>query len=552
MPFRPKLANSRPQADTPMPAAEPVPTDTPAPVSSQAAALDWESQWTTPSPTVPSRQEKPAEPGLKSESETIPQSEPDARPEEPATPVQDPSPAPMLDEPGDWTREFLTEQQDDKPEHHDKPTGMPQPRAPMPDDPTDTGIDASQWDSAPDMDDTMFSDGNPFDDEPEPDTRPTEPVETQQPVPEPTPATQPEPEPTVDGADWTSMLDGANTTPTLHLAWEEPDSDSEPATTPEPVEPGKTAVEPATLTWDTPPAVNPTPPTPMPAGNNTDDWASIINTPDMEEDEHNENRRLRPLLIGICAGTLILTAATWGVWAAVNHIRVSQADKTCAAWSMQVNRYKHLFDLAQPYGLEAGPAPTAACPADDAADRTVELEHRLDALEASIGKETGTRWKNTQATLKDALAKYPNMSAGTKTTISTLLAEPVGDATAYQTFERKAGQVVEAAKAEQANHDRVAGQRKAEEKRKAEEAKRKAEEEARRRKEEEQHQADEQASQQEQQQPTVPQYTAPQYTAPQQSTPQYTAPQPAAPKPAPTPAAPATPSTPQGDNSAEM
>ena len=532
MPFRPKPANtggSRPQADTPMPTAGP------APVSMENTEQDWESQWTTPSQTVASRQEEPVEPAPPAPAE------PDARPEEPAMQTQDPNPAPVLDEPEDWTRAFLTPQPDGTP---DTPAIMPQPPAGMLDDPTGTGIDASQWDTGPDADNAMFSDGNPFDDE-------AEPVETTQ--PEPTPGMQPESEPTVDGADWTSMLDGTNTTPTLHLAWEEPASDTEETDTPVPQEQA-TIATPA-IAWDTPASPMPgrTPPAPTDDAA-SDDWANIINTPDTDEDEHNENRRLRPLLTGMCAGTLILAAATWGTWAAVTHIRATQADKACAAWSMQVNRYKHLFDLAQPYKLEAGPAPTAACPTDNTADKTVELEHRLDTLEASIGKQTAIRWKNTQSTLEDALAKYPDMSAGTKTTISTLLAEPVGDTTAYRVFERKAGQTVEAAKAEQANHDRLAGQKKMEEKRKAdEEAKRKADEQ--RRKEEEQRKADEQARQQEQQEATVPQYTAPQYTAPQQpAAPQYTAPQPAAPTPAPaTPTPkPVAPATPQGDNSAEM
>lgn len=542
MPFRPKPANTggrRPQADAPMPTAGP------APVSMENTEQDWESQWTTPSQTVASRQEEPVEPAQPAPSE------PDARPEEPVASAQDPNPAPMLDEPEDWTRAFLTPQAEGNPQHHDMPASMPQPPADMPDDPAATGIDASQWDSGPGADDALFSDGNPFDDEPEADTHPAAPVETQQSVPEPTPGMQPEPEPTVDGADWTSMLDGTNTTPTLHLAWEEPASDTEETDAPVPQEQA-TIATPA-IAWDTPasPMLGRTPPAPT-DDVTSDDWSNIINTPDTDEDEHNENRRLRPLLTGICAGTLLLAAAVWGTWAAVSHIRAAQADKACAAWSMQVNRYKHLFDLAEPYGVDAGPAPAAACPTDDTADKTVGLEHRLDTLEASIGKQTAVRWKNTQSTLKAALTKYPDMSAGTKTTISTLLAEPVGDAAAYRMFERKAGQAVEAAKAEQANHDRMAGQRKAEEKRKAdEEAKRKADEQ--RRKEEEQRKADEQASQQEQQQATVPQYTAPQYTAPQQpAAPQYTAPQPAAPTPVtPTPA-PAAPATPQGDNSAEM
>lgn len=549
MPFRPKLANtggSRLQTDTSMPAVEPASTVEPAPVSSETA--DWESQWTTPSQTVASRQEEPVEPELKSESEPTLQPEPDTRPEEPVASAQDPNPAPMLDEPGDWTREFLTPQTDEKPEHHDKPTARTQPPADMPDDPAATGIDASQWD----MDNTMFSDGNPFDDEPEAYTHPAEPVETQQSVPEPTPVTQPESEPTMDGSDWTSMLDGTDTTPTLHLAWEEPEDTTETENVPQ----EETSVETApAIAWDTPTRSKTERQPSVPAAESTDDWSNIINTPDTDEDERSEGRRLRPLLAGMCAGTLILTAAIWGTWAAVNHVRVSQADKACAAWTTQVDRYKHLFDLAEPYGLDAGPAPAAACPTENTADKTVDLEHRLDALESTIGKETGVRWKNTQSTLKDALAKYPNMSAGTKTTIGTLLAEPVGDAAAYRAFERKAGQMVEAAKAEQANHDRVAGQKKAEEKRKAdEEAKRKADEQ--RRKEEEQRKADEQASRQEQQEATIPQYTAPEYTAPQPATPQYTAPQPATPAPAPvtpTPTpAPAAPATPQGDNSAEM
>lgn len=541
MPFRPKLANtggSQLQTDTSMPAVEPASAVEPAPVSSETT--DWESQWTTPSQTVASRQEEPVEPVPPTPTE------PDARPEEPVASAQDPNPAPMLDEPEDWTREFLTPQPDNKPEHHDKATAMPQPPADMPDDPTGTGIDASQWDT----DNTMFSDGNPFDDEPEADIHPVEPVETQQSVPEPAPVTQPESEPTVDGSDWTSMLDGTNTTPTLHLAWEEPEDTAETETVPQ----KETAVETApAIAWDTPTRSKTERQPSVPAAESTDDWSNIINTPDTDGDERSEGRRLRPLLVGMCAGTLILTAAIWGTWAAVTHIRVSQADKACAAWSTQVDRYKHLFDLAEPYGLDAGPAPAAACPTGDTADRTVGLEHRLDALESTIGKETGIRWKNTQSKLKDALTKYPNMSAGTKTTISTLLAEPVGDTAAYRAFERKAGQAVEAAKAEQANHDRMAGQKKAEEKRKAdEEAKRKADEQ--RRKEEEQRKADEQASRQEQQEATVPQYTAPQYTAPQPATPQYTAPQPVVPTPAPvTPTpAPVAPATPQGDNSAEM
>ncbi|KOA49588.1 hypothetical protein BAAM0483_05430 [Bifidobacterium animalis subsp. animalis MCC 0483] len=480
-------------------------------------------------------------------------SEPDARPEEPVASAQDPNPAPMLDEPEDWTREFLTPQPDDKPEHHDRPTGMPQPPEVMPDDPTGTGIDASQWDTGPDADNTLFSDGNPFNDEPEADTQPAQPVATQQSIPEPAPVTQSESEPTVDGSDWTSMLDGTDTTPTLHLAWEDPEDTAETETVPQ----EETAVETApAIAWDTPTPSKTERQPAVPAVESTDDWSNIINTPDTDEDERSEGRRLRPLLAGLCAGTLLLAAAIWGTWAAVDHIRVSQADKACAAWSMQVDRYKRLFDLAQPYKLEAGPAPAGACPTENTADKTVDLEHRLDELESMIGKETGIRWKNTQSALKDALAKYPDMSAGTKTTISTLLAEPVGDTAAYRVFERKAGQTVEAAKAEQANHDRLAGQRKAEEKRKADaEAKRKADEQ--RRKEEEQRKADEQASRQEQAQATVPQYTAPQYTAPQQpAAPQYTAPQPVAPTPAPvTPTprpAPVAPATPQGDNSAEM
>lgn len=546
MPFRPKPVNtggSRLQTDTPMPAVEPASTVEPVSVSSETT--DWESQWTTPSQTVASRQEEPVDP--------VPMtpSEPDARPEEPVASAQDPNPAPMLDEPEDWTREFLTPQPDDKPEHHDKPTGMPQPPADMPDNPTGTGIDASQWDTGPDADNTLFSDGNPFNDEPEADTQTAQPVATQQSIPEPAPVTQPESEPTVDGSDWTSMLDGMNTTPTLHLAWEDPED------TAETVPREETAVETApAIAWDTPTPSKTERQPAVPAAESTDDWSNIINTPDTDEDERSEGRRLLPLLAGICAGTLLLAAAIWGTWAAVDHIRVSQADKACAAWSMQVDRYKRLFDLAQPYKLEAGPAPAAACPTENTADKTVDLEHRLDELESMIGKETGIRWKNTQSALKDALAKYPDMSAGTKTTISTLLAEPVGDTAAYRAFERKAGQVVEAAKAEQANHDRLAGQRKAEEKRKADAAaKRKADEQ--RRKEEEQRKADEQASRQEQAQATVPQYTAPQYTAPQQpAAPQYTAPQPVAPTPAPvTPTprpAPVAPATPQGDNSAEM
>lgn len=549
MPFRPKLANtgdSQLQTDTPMTAVESASTVEPAPVSSETT--DWESQWTTPSHTVASRQEKPVEPELESESEAepTPQPEPDTGPEEPVAFAQDPNPAPMLDEPEDWTREFLTPQTDEKPEHHDKPTAMPQPPADMPDDPAATGIDASQWDT----DNTLFSDGNPFDDEPEADVQTAELVETQQSVPEPTSVMQPESEPTVDGSDWTSMLDGTNTTPTLHLAWEEPEDTAETENVPQ----GETVVETAPpIAGDTPTRSKTERQPSVPAGDTADDWSNLINTPDTDEDERSEGHRLRPLLVGMCAGTLILTAAIWGTWAAVTHIRVSQADKACAAWSTQVNRYKHLFDLAQPYKLEAGPAPTAACPTENTADKTVDLEHRLDTLESTIGKETAIQWKNTQSTLKDALAKYPNMSAGTKTTISTLLAEPVGDATAYRAFERKAGQAVEAAKAEQTNHDRMDGQKKAEEKRKAdEEAKRKADE--RRRKEEEQRKADEQASRQEQAQDTVPQYTTPQYTAPQPATPQYTAPQPVVPTPAPvTPTpAPVAPATPQGDNSAEM
>lgn len=546
MPFRPKPVNtggSRLQTDTPMPAVEPASTVEPVSVSSETT--DWESQWTTPSQTVASRQEEPVDP-----VPTTP-SEPDARPEEPVASAQDPNPAPMLDEPEDWTREFLTPQPDDKPEHHDKPTGMPQPPADMPDNPTGTGIDASQWDTGPDADNTLFSDGNPFNDEPEADTHPAQPVATQQSIPEPAPVTQPESEPTADGSDWTSMLDGMNTTPTLHLAWEDPEDTAE--TVPQ----EETAVETApAIAGDTPTPSKTERQPAVPAAESTDDWSNIINTPDTDEDERSEGRRLRPLLAGICAGTLLLAAAIWGTWAAVDHIRVSQADKACAAWSMQVDRYKRLFDLAQPYKLEAGPAPAAACPTENTADKTVDLEHRLDELESMIGKETGIRWKNTQSALKDALAKYPDMSAGTKTTISTLLAEPVGDTAAYRAFERKAGQTVEAAKAEQSNHDRLDGQRKAEEKRKADaEAKRKADEQ--RRKEEEQRKADEQASRQEQAQATVPQYTAPQYTAPQQpAAPQYTAPQPVAPTPAPvTPTprpAPVAPATPQGDNSAEM
>ncbi len=548
MPFRPKPANtggSRLQTDTPMPAVEPASTVEPVSVSSETT--DWESQWTTPSQTVASRQEEPVDPVPPTPSE------PDARPEEPVASAQDPNPAPMLDEPEDWTREFLTPQPDDKPEHHDKPTGMPQPPEVMPDDPTGTGIDASQWDTGPDADNTLFSDGNPFNDEPEGDTQPAQPVATQQSIPEPAPVTQPESEPTADGSDWTSMLDGTDTTPTLHLAWEDPEDTAETETVPQ----EETAVETApAIAWDTPTPSKTERQPAVPAVESADDWSNIINTPDTDEDERSEGRRLRPLLAGICAGTLLLAAAIWGTWAAVDHIRVSQADKACAAWSMQVDRYKRLFDLAQPYKLEAGPAPAAACPTENTADKTVDLEHRLDSLESMIGKETAIRWKNTQSALKDALAKYPDMSAGTKTAISTLLAEPVGDTAAYRAFERKAGQVVEAAKAEQANHDRLAGQRKAEEKRKADaEAKRKADEQ--RRKEEEQRKADEQASRQEQAQATVPQYTAPQYTAPQQpAAPQYTAPQPVAPTPAPvTPTprpAPVAPATPQGDNSAEM
>ncbi|WP_154708444.1 hypothetical protein [Bifidobacterium animalis] len=548
MPFRPKPVNtggSRLQTDTPMPAVEPASTVEPVSVSSETT--DWESQWTTPSQTVASRQEEPVDPVPPTPSE------PDARPEEPVASAQDPNPAPMLDEPEDWTREFLTPQPDDKPEHHDRPTGMPQPPEVMPDDPTGTGIDASQWDTGPDADNTLFSDGNPFNDEPEADTQPAQPVATQQSIPEPAPVTQSESEPTVDGSDWTSMLDGTDTTPTLHLAWEDPEDTAETETVPQ----EETAVETApAIAWDTPTPSKTERQPAVPAVESTDDWSNIINTPDTDEDERSEGRRLRPLLAGLCAGTLLLAAAIWGTWAAVDHIRVSQADKACAAWSMQVDRYKRLFDLAQPYKLEAGPAPAGACPTENTADKTVDLEHRLDELESMIGKETGIRWKNTQSALKDALAKYPDMSAGTKTTISTLLAEPVGDTAAYRVFERKAGQTVEAAKAEQANHDRLAGQRKAEEKRKADaEAKRKADEQ--RRKEEEQRKADEQASRQEQAQATVPQYTAPQYTAPQQpAAPQYTAPQPVAPTPAPvTPTprpAPVAPATPQGDNSAEM